>query len=272
MFRQHHPSKPPMGGNLSVTGIDYLRGFITIDGGDSWSKCPLEGLLSLNFTNSVFSPNLGVFSLISCPSNISWTAQKWIQQWIAGPITCLRNAPNQLIYAAAEFISVDLLPDVCTKISDVKSNGYSSLYSNLFNQTTNYTVCVQYYYRSHIPLIAGTSVTGAVLVIASILFVVIYITRRSVKELELRLKIETFLAGYNTTKPTRYTLTELRKITKKFKRKLGQGGFGSVYKGELPNGIPVAVKLLETSTAKGDEFINEVATIGRIHHFNIVCY
>ncbi|KAK1281366.1 hypothetical protein QJS04_geneDACA002919 [Acorus gramineus] len=122
----------PSGDNLSVTGIDHVGRFITIDGGDSQSECPLKGLLSLNFTNSVFSPNLGVFSLVSCPTNISWTAPRWIQQWVAGPITCLSNAPNQLIYLAAEFVSVDLLPDVCTKISDVKSNGYNSLYSNLF--------------------------------------------------------------------------------------------------------------------------------------------
>lgn len=47
------------------------------------------------------------------------------------------------------------------------------------------------------------------------------------------------------------------------------GGYGSVYKGELPNGIPVAVKMLERSKGEGEEFINEVATIGRIHHVNI---
>jgi serine/threonine protein kinase len=34
--------------------------------------------------------------------------------------------------------------------------------------------------------------------------------------------------------------------------------------------VPVAVKMLESSTAEGEEFINEVATIGRIHHANIV--
>ncbi|KAG6391570.1 hypothetical protein SASPL_149326 [Salvia splendens] len=50
----------------------------------------------------------------------------------------------------------------------------------------------------------------------------------------------------------------------------GQGGFGSVYKGKLRSGHLVAVKLLGKSAANGQDFINEIATIGRIHHVNIV--
>ena len=53
--------------------------------------------------------------------------------------------------------------------------------------------------------------------------------------------------------------------------KLGQGGFASVYRGELSNGIPVAFKMLETSKGEAEEFINEVASMGRIHHVNVVC-
>uniref|UniRef100_A0A0E0FFD4 Protein kinase domain-containing protein n=1 Tax=Oryza nivara TaxID=4536 RepID=A0A0E0FFD4_ORYNI len=64
--------------------------------------------------------------------------------------------------------------------------------------------------------------------------------------------------------------SEVKKIARRFKAKVGQGGHGSVYRGELPNGVPVAVKMLENSEGEGDEFINEVATIGRIHHANIV--
>jgi len=79
-----------------------------------------------------------------------------------------------------------------------------------------------------------------------------------------------FLKTYGTSKPTRYTFSEVKKIARRFKEKVGQGGFGSVYKGQLPNGVPVAVKMLENSTGEGEDFINEVATIGQIHHANIV--
>ncbi|XP_044355234.1 rust resistance kinase Lr10-like [Triticum aestivum] len=87
---------------------------------------------------------------------------------------------------------------------------------------------------------------------------------------EINMKVEMFLKAYGTSKPTRYTFPEVKKIARRFKDKLGQGGFGSVYKGELQNGVPVAVKMLESSKGEGEEFINEVATIGLIHHANIV--
>ncbi|XP_059669378.1 rust resistance kinase Lr10-like [Cornus florida] len=59
-------------------------------------------------------------------------------------------------------------------------------------------------------------------------------------------------------------------ITNQFEEKLGQGGYGTVFKGKLSNEILVAVKLLDNSTGKGEDFINEVGTIGRIHHVNVV--
>ncbi|XP_020082609.1 LEAF RUST 10 DISEASE-RESISTANCE LOCUS RECEPTOR-LIKE PROTEIN KINASE-like 2.4 [Ananas comosus] len=59
-------------------------------------------------------------------------------------------------------------------------------------------------------------------------------------------------------------------MTKSFADKLGQGGFGIVYKGSLPNGHLVAVKVLTKSKENEEEFINEVASISRTSHVNIV--
>nr|AAF78017.1 receptor-like kinase [Oryza sativa Japonica Group] len=52
----------------------------------------------------------------------------------------------------------------------------------------------------------------------------------------------------------------------------GQGGYGSVYKGVfLPGDVHVAIKMLDgNSNCNGEDFISEVATIGRIHHINVV--
>ncbi|KAK3161122.1 hypothetical protein QOZ80_1BG0072350 [Eleusine coracana subsp. coracana] len=71
--------------------------------------------------------------------------------------------------------------------------------------------------------------------------------------------------------PTRYAYTDITAITNHFRDKLGQGGYGSVYKGVLlPRNVRVAVKLLGNSNCNGDDFISEVSTIGRIHHINVV--
>ncbi|XP_020553851.1 G-type lectin S-receptor-like serine/threonine-protein kinase At1g11330 isoform X2 [Sesamum indicum] len=53
--------------------------------------------------------------------------------------------------------------------------------------------------------------------------------------------------------------------------KLGQGGFGPVYKGKLPSGQEIAVKRLAGSSNQGlQEFKNEVELISKLQHRNLV--
>ncbi|GMI72902.1 cysteine-rich RLK (RECEPTOR-like protein kinase) 29 [Hibiscus trionum] len=53
--------------------------------------------------------------------------------------------------------------------------------------------------------------------------------------------------------------------------KLGQGGFGAVYKGQLPNGREIAVKRLSRESGQGDrEFKTEVALVAKLQHRNLV--
>ena len=82
--------------------------------------------------------------------------------------------------------------------------------------------------------------------------------------------IEEFIQTHNNLMPIRYSYSNIKKMTKGFSEKLGEGGYGSVYKGKLRSGHLVAVKMMNISKANGQDFINEVATIGRIHHVNVV--
>ncbi|XP_027077194.1 G-type lectin S-receptor-like serine/threonine-protein kinase LECRK3 [Coffea eugenioides] len=74
--------------------------------------------------------------------------------------------------------------------------------------------------------------------------------------------------------PRAFTYAELERATNDFKEELGQGAFGTVYKGMLMDfQKTVAVKRLEKILAEGEaerEFHNEMAVIGKTHHRNLV--
>ncbi|XP_027355193.1 G-type lectin S-receptor-like serine/threonine-protein kinase SD2-5 [Abrus precatorius] len=73
-----------------------------------------------------------------------------------------------------------------------------------------------------------------------------------------------------TGMPIRYSYKDLEAATNNFSVKLGQGGFGSVYKGVLPDGAQLAVKQLESIGQGKKEFRAEVSIIGSIHHLHLV--
>uniref|UniRef100_J3L8I2 Receptor-like serine/threonine-protein kinase n=1 Tax=Oryza brachyantha TaxID=4533 RepID=J3L8I2_ORYBR len=71
--------------------------------------------------------------------------------------------------------------------------------------------------------------------------------------------------------PTRFTHEEIEDVTNSFRIKIGSGGFGAVYRGELPDGSVVAVKKIEGVGMQGKrEFCTEIAVIGNIRHVNLV--
>ncbi|KAK1419595.1 hypothetical protein QVD17_28800 [Tagetes erecta] len=67
-----------------------------------------------------------------------------------------------------------------------------------------------------------------------------------------------------------FVYRDLQTATKNFSEKLGGGGFGSVFKGTLPDLSVVAVKKLESVTQGEKQFRTEVSTIGTIQHVNLV--
>ncbi|KAJ0963303.1 hypothetical protein J5N97_028425 [Dioscorea zingiberensis] len=70
-----------------------------------------------------------------------------------------------------------------------------------------------------------------------------------------------------------FTYEELAAATNGFSQAnlLGQGGFGYVHKGVLPNGKEIAVKQLKSGSKQGErEFQAEVDIISRIHHRHLV--
>ncbi|KAK4260205.1 hypothetical protein QN277_003351 [Acacia crassicarpa] len=102
-----------------------------------------------------------------------------------------------------------------------------------------------------------------------IIGLLIYKWRR--RHLSMYENIEDFLQSENNSiMPIRYSCREIIKMTQGFKTEIGKGGYGSVFKGQLRSGHDVAVKMLDMVKGNGQDFISEVATLGRIHHVNVV--
>ncbi|KAH9797481.1 putative LRR receptor-like serine/threonine-protein kinase RFK1 [Citrus sinensis] len=70
-----------------------------------------------------------------------------------------------------------------------------------------------------------------------------------------------------------FTLKQIKAATNNFDsaKKIGEGGFGPVYKGQLADGTIIAVKQLSSKSRQGNrEFLNEIAMISCLQHPNLV--
>eukprot|EP01018_Ginkgo_biloba_P000738 Gb_02002 [translate_table: standard] len=81
-------------------------------------------------------------------------------------------------------------------------------------------------------------------------------------------ELKTMDVKYNS-----FSLEEINAATRDFhpENKIGEGGFGAVFKGILPDGRNVAIKQLSSKSRQGArEFVNEIGTISAVQHPNLV--
>ncbi|XP_072951945.1 G-type lectin S-receptor-like serine/threonine-protein kinase At2g19130 [Typha angustifolia] len=118
-------------------------------------------------------------------------------------------------------------------------------------------------FKSNGGLVIGSAVggTAAILTCLAVIFILVWRHRRQ------RLQRITKTAG-GALVAFRYS--DLQLVTKNFAEKLGGGGFGSVFKGLLPDSTVIAVKKLDGLNQGEKQFRAEVSTIGIIQHLNLV--
>ncbi|XP_015163619.1 probable LRR receptor-like serine/threonine-protein kinase At1g56140 isoform X2 [Solanum tuberosum] len=117
-------------------------------------------------------------------------------------------------------------------------------------------------------LIVGIVVGVGVISLIS-LFLVYYLIQK--RKQQQALEDEEFLGI--ETRPYTFSYSVLRAATGDFciSNKLGQGGFGPVYKGTLEDNRIVAVKQLSVASHQGkSQFVAEIATISAVQHRNLV--
>jgi hypothetical protein len=132
-------------------------------------------------------------------------------------------------------------------------------------------------------LIMGLAASGSVLIVGSVIAFAIFWRHKQKRRVTVQKRGETEetvnLASINGdlergAGPRRFSYNELVSATCNFsnERKLGEGGFGAVYKGYLIDlDIPIAVKKISKGSKQGKkEYITEVKIISRLRHRNLV--
>ncbi|GFZ14197.1 S-locus lectin protein kinase family protein [Actinidia rufa] len=107
-----------------------------------------------------------------------------------------------------------------------------------------------------------STIVGSVVVLLGLVVIVIWTRQRRSAGPMKPVAVEGSLVAFG--------YRDLQTATKNFSEKLGGGGFGSVFKGTLPDSTIMAVKKLESINQGEKQFRTEVSTIGTIQHFNLV--
>ena len=168
------------------------------------------------------------------------------------------------------------------------SDGYCFMPSRILvirgGQTANYTFRSASFIKVQIPshrtekpkppkgnnlaAIAAGSGAGAFLLLCFLIFMLMKLRKTGEEEEEEDVYTNKLVQVPGM--PVRFSYEDLKRATDEFKERLGRGGFGSVFKGMLPDGTKIAVKRLDKKGPGMREFFAEVETIGSIHHFNLV--
>ncbi|XP_052198380.1 class V chitinase-like [Diospyros lotus] len=132
--------------------------------------------------------------------------------------------------------------------------------------------------KRHMLLILGPTIALAILVLVSATWYLRERVQRGSmdKGRELQFKQESMLSIGNTENDPNLLMFHFNDIVVatnnfSFENKLGEGGYGPVYKGKLKNGQIIAVKRLSKGSKQGyEEFKNEVVLTAKLQHVNLV--
>ncbi|KAK3206451.1 hypothetical protein Dsin_020497 [Dipteronia sinensis] len=118
-----------------------------------------------------------------------------------------------------------------------------------------------------------TIIVASPVVLLILVIIFSYVCLRQRKKKKKKKKNTNADGNDNTVESLQFDFNTIRVATNNFSidNKLGEGGFGVVHKGRLPDGQDIAVKRLSNNSGQGEvEFKNEVLLVARLQHRNLV--
>nr|APU94847.1 leucine-rich repeat receptor-like protein kinase [Pohlia nutans] len=244
---------------LDLSG-NQLTGSVT-----DWNGSDLGFLEELYLDNTGISGTLDITKLIA-----GGLVQTKLMNASGGlrSLSMMNNDITNVIYAEGSIENITTLLRLqgnpyCQKDADDGTRCFCEQYCKNQGSMSNKKVVL---------IASVTSTISVLFVIAIVVAAVLYRAQRYKRYLLLQVqqKFEEF-----DVKPTIFSYNELRVATRDFHvepdMKLGEGGYGAVYKGIFPNKSMVAVKQLFVKNTKGtDDFLNEVVLITGMKHRNLM--
>ncbi|XP_021851180.2 cysteine-rich receptor-like protein kinase 44 isoform X3 [Spinacia oleracea] len=124
-------------------------------------------------------------------------------------------------------------------------------------------------HRSHSTIVIVIPIMGSLVLIISIASICILLRRKKRKKSATNLNKEE-IENFNSLQ---YSFEAIKVATNDFSNDnyLGEGAFGAVYKGKLPDEQEIAVKRLARNSVQGDvQFKNEILILTKLQHRNLV--
>ncbi|XP_040998287.1 putative cysteine-rich receptor-like protein kinase 35 isoform X4 [Juglans microcarpa x Juglans regia] len=209
-----------------------------------------------------------------------WYIRKYAHEAVSG-----YNATSVVNYWTAGFIWInyDDVEAVRAKVSYVKQKGL--LGYNIFQvrNDDNWVLSTaaagelddeNQNQKGRLSIIVLVSSSATIVLLLGLVWVMCYLRKRKVKSTGKVNGIATS-GNLNTNVPDLvvYSYADIEMATNKFsfENKLGEGGYGPVYKGVLSNKQEIAVKKLSKASTQGfEEFKNEVTLTAKLQHVNLV--
>ncbi|KAL8257639.1 hypothetical protein R6Q59_029680 [Mikania micrantha] len=240
--------------NSDETGLDndtsVCRRSIALDCGPREGFQKLSSMKLPDTENAVFSSNMSLLDCeVACKNNCSCTAYA-NPNITPGGVGCL--------LWFGDLIDVRVFPqngqDLFVRLAALELSGLHSSFNT----------------KKRVVMIVTLS-TAAVLALSG-LILAFYTKRKWKKRSDAKRKSNSTNQMGSAEVPL-FSLSEISRATNDFSvdNKLGEGGFGPVYKGVLEGGQEIAVKRLSKSSGQGlVEFENEVVCIAKLQHRNLV--